>query len=233
MAAWTPLVNTPALVQPFADRNVTGQWDPLAHAYVLPGGARALGDARTLLGRTVWRRGFSIGFVTLPDPVRLAALDVAAANWVRLGVTVQRLPVPSEKLFGTWGEGGVQARGQFQAVMFSDFGAPDPDAWKFSLESRYIDRTAVHHGPTNQNFSGIRDTVIDRAMEAGDQSLDHKVRTTSYSIMQQRVSSRAYWIGLYFRPIITTNDRHVQGFSNNPIAGPLWNVYDWQAAPHS
>jgi ABC-type transport system substrate-binding protein len=221
------------LVQPFADRNVTGQWDPLMHAYVLPGGGRALQDARTLLGRTPWKRGFSIDFVTLPDPVRLAALDVVAANWSRLGVTVERTIDPPGKLFGTWEEGGIQARGQFQAVMFSFFSAPDPDVWKFSLESRYIDRTVAHHGPTNQNFSGIRDTVIDRAMEAGDQSLDHKVRTTNYSIMQQRVNSRAYWIGLYFRPIITTNDRHVQGFSNNPIAGPLWNVYGWQAAPHS
>jgi ABC-type transport system substrate-binding protein len=232
LAAWTPLVNTPTLVQPFADKSITGQWDPLAHAYVLPGGGRALRDARTLLGRTPWKGGFSIDFVTLPDPVRLAALDVVAANWSRLGVTVQHTIDPSGKLFGTWEEGGTLARGQFQAVMFSDFNAPDPDAWKFLLESRYIDRSAAHHGNINKNDSGIRDTVIDRAMEAGDQSLDHKVRTTSYAIMQRRVNSRAYWIGLYFRPIITTNSSRVRGFANNPIAGPFWNVYDWQIAKH-
>jgi hypothetical protein len=58
LIAWTPLVNTPLLVQPFADKALHGQWDPLAKAYVLPGSGKALSDAKKLLATTPYKSGF-------------------------------------------------------------------------------------------------------------------------------------------------------------------------------
>jgi ABC-type transport system substrate-binding protein len=56
MAAWSPFVDTGDLKQPFVTSHLTGQWDPIAHSYVIPGTRTALAHARTLLARTPFKR---------------------------------------------------------------------------------------------------------------------------------------------------------------------------------
>ncbi|GAC1472616.1 MAG: peptide ABC transporter substrate-binding protein [Chloroflexota bacterium] len=230
IVCWTPWVNTPQLTQPFADTTITGQWDPLAGGYVNSGSPKALADARTLLTRTQWARGFSLTVTTTNgNPVRGAELGILENNWARVGVSVVPNFIPPSKLFSAWATGGPLNHGQFQAAIFAFQGSPEPDSFKYNFESRYIDRRAEPHSSINENYSGIDDPVFETAFPAAAGTFDEARRTREYDIIQERLNQKAYWIGLYYRTSIATADRIVQGFKNNPTsAGPTWNMYDWK-----
>lgn len=230
VASWTPWVNTPLLIQPFADPKVDGQWDPLQHAYVQPGTPQAVQDARTLLAQTPWKNGFSITIMTTTgNPVRSAQMGIMENNWAKIGVQVVPYFVPSSKLFAGWSTNGPLNHGNFQVAMFAFQGSSEPDTFKYEMEPRYIDRRQRVHSNINDNYSGIVDPVIARAFSVAAGTFDTRIRTRSYDLIQERLNQQAYWIGLYFRPSIATVDDRVENFSNNPTsAGPTWNIYDWK-----
>jgi peptide/nickel transport system substrate-binding protein len=229
--AWTPLVNTPQLVQPYAATRIHGQWDPISHRYVsATGTGTALAHARKLLSETKWKNGFTLNVsTTAGNPVRQAQLGVLQANWARLGVQVQPNYVPASKLFAGWDQSGTLDHGQYQVSMFAFLGQPDPDQLKYNLQSRFIDRTAHTHSAIFQNYSGIRDSVLDRTFNQAAGTVNSAARTRYYAAAQAQLNKKAYWIPLYFRPTIATADSRVQNFSTNPTqTGPTWNVFAWK-----
>lgn len=228
--AWTPWVNTPQLVQPFANRAVTGQWDSIARAYVMPGTPRAIADAKRLLARTPYRAGFTTSIsTTTANPTRQAELEVAANNWRKLGVKVVPNLVPATTFFSGWAQGGPLNHGKFQVALFTFSGSPDPDTFKYELQSKYIDRTAKVHASINENYAGIRDPVLDAAFNRASATLNRATREREYNTIQARLNQRSYWISLYFRPQIATRGQNLLGFSNNPTSlGPTWNMYAWK-----
>lgn len=227
IAAWSYFVHTPKLVQPFADKTITGQWDPFSRKYVATGSGKALADARKLLKATPYSSGFSLELVTTPgNPVRVAQAGVIAANWKRLGVNLTVDYDPN--IFHQYDENGPLHRGAFQVGMFGVSGLPDPDQGKFDLQSRFIDRTQSTHGVLNENYSGIHDKAIDNAFNAGAGTVNNKARAKAYATIQREVNQKAFWIGLYYRPNIATRSAKVRHFINNPTQiGPTWNIYDW------
>lgn len=230
LVAWTPLINTPKLVQPFADTSIRGQWDPLVRRFVIPGQGRALQDARKLLSGTRWKNGFSLDLVTTNNSVLLQAqATIIAANWKRLGVTVNAQFFPGAKLFADFEHGGIVQQGAFQVADFGIIGSPDPDQLKFSMQSRYIDRRKSTHSVLNANVSGITNRAIDRAFDRAAHTIDRKLRYRYYAFIQRAVNQLAYWVPLYFVPSIVTSDGRVAHFSANPTQyGPTWNMYAWK-----
>jgi peptide/nickel transport system substrate-binding protein len=228
--AFTPLIITPTLVQPFADKKITGQWDPLKKAYVQPGTSAALADARKLLAKTPFASGFSLDFFTTSgNPARSAQAAVVSNSWKKLGVTVNLNLVPGTKLFGNWDNGGVLDHGQFQVGQFAIVGSPDPDDLHFNLQSKYIDRVASPHSATNGNYSGMHDKVFDKDFPAASNTLDTKVRAKYYAAIQVELNEKAYWIPLYFRPHLATADSKVGNFENNPSGlGSTANIFSWK-----
>jgi len=230
IAAWTPLVSTPELRQPFTDRTITGQWDPLTKKYTAATGTgKALADAQKLLSQTPYKDGFDLHLATTTgNPVRVAQAGVIQNNWKRLGVNVTVDYIPASTIFGEWDDNGTLHRGQFLVGMFGSSGSPDPDQLKYNMVSRYIDRSQQTHVPINQNYSGIRNSKIDKAFAEAAKTLSNKHRAKNYHLIQQETVKNAYWIGLYYRPSIATSSNHIKGFLNNPThAGPTWNIYDW------
>jgi peptide/nickel transport system substrate-binding protein len=230
--AWTPWVNTPKLVQPFADKSITGQWDPIVGKYVQPGTSQALTDAKALLARTPWKNGFSLSLsTTAGNPTRAAQEAVVANSWRKIGVQVTPNYVPASKLFAGYTQAGPLNQGQFQVAMFAFTGSPEPDSFKYELASKYIDRDQSTHSAINENYSGIKDPSIDQAFSAASGTFDNSVRTKNYDYVQERLTKQSYWITLYFRPQIATADSNVQNFSDNPTQlGPTWDVYAWKTA---
>ncbi|MDQ2742262.1 MAG: ABC transporter substrate-binding protein [Chloroflexota bacterium] len=230
VVAWTPLVNTPKLVQPFADKALHGQWDPLAKAYVIPGNGRALSDAKKLLASTPYKSGFSLDFwTTTGNTARAATQNVAAANWARLGIKTNVQQAPAAKLFGEWATGGILSHGAFQVALFAFVGSPDPDQLKGNLLSSRIDRFAATKSiGVNGNDAGIKDPSIDAALHKEAGTFDKKVRQAAFNTIQVRINQNAYWIPLYSRPVIATTDGKVTNFTNNPTQiGITWNTFAW------
>lgn len=232
--AWSPWVNTPNLVQPYADRSIRGQWDPVAKTYVSGTGAgKALQDARKLLSQTPYKNGFDLDLYTSAgNSVRTAEAGVVQSNWKRLGVNVNVNFSPGNKFFSDWATGSELNHGEFQVALFGFTGSPDPDQIKYNVQSQYIDREKQDHSsPLSVNYAGIRDRAIDRAMNAGGAAINPRVRAQQYAIVQRRMNQQAYWIPLYFRPSITTSSRKVKNVVDNPTqAGPTWNISAWQRA---
>lgn len=233
MAAWSPFVDTPDLKQPFVATHLTGQWDPIAHAYVIPGTAMAVAHARTLLGRTPFKKGFTLSlYTTIGSPSRLAQELAIASSWHKLGITVAPNYVTGDALLGSWSQGGILAHGAFQVAMFAYVGSPDPEQYRYNLQSSYCDRIARVHSTLNGNGSCVRDTGIDRAFNAAAQTFNAGAKAADYAAVQRAVNQSAYWIPLYFHKTISTDDGRVANFSNNPtLSGPTWNIDTWKVRP--
>jgi ABC-type transport system substrate-binding protein len=228
--AWSPLVYTRQLVQPFADKQLRGQWDPIAKKFIsATGQGQALADAKTLLAGTPYKDGFNIDFYTTSgNPVRQAQEAVVARSWANLNVTVTPNYVPSSQLFASFNQSGTLYTGAFQVAMFAYTGAPDPDQLKLNLASKYIDREQSIHSNINANHSGVHDKLFDHDFNLAGHSIDSKVRQANYTAIQVQLNKQAYWVGLFYRTNIATEDGRVSNFSNNPTGAPEWNIYNWQ-----
>jgi len=233
MAAWSPFVDTGDLKQPFVTSHLSGQWDPIAHSYVIPGRRTALAHARTLLGRTPFKKGFTLDlYTTAGSPTRQAQEAVMASSWQKLGVTVAPNYVSSDELLGSWSQHGSIARGNFQVAMFSYVGSPEPQDYKYNLQSRYCDRIARGHSTLNGNGSCIRNASIDRSFASAARTFNAGVRASDYATVERTVNQRAYWVPLYFRKTVSTDNGRVANFSNSPtLSGAMWNIYAWKIRP--
>lgn len=231
IVAWTPWLHTKALTQPFTDTKINGAWDPITHKYVIPGTAAALRDARTLLARTPFSKGFSLDFYTTSgNTTRQAEEAVMASSWHKLGVTVNPNYIPASKLVGTWDENGQLDHGDFQVTIFFNSTDPDPDALKFSLQSQFVDRHHTVHAPINGNYAGVDNKLIDRAFNIAASTTNKKVRAKYYDIVQEQLVKQNYWDTLYFRPSISTHDSRVVNFSGNPTPTvATWNMFAWHS----
>lgn len=230
LVAWTPWVDVAGLVQPFTDKSINGQWDPVVKRFVSPGSGRALADARTLLRGTLCENGCTLDFFTTNgNPVRQAQEDVIASNWKRIGVDLSPHFVPLSVFLAGWDRGGIMVHGAFQVGMFAWGASPDPDYLKFMTQSRYIDREQTTHANLNRNYAGIHDQLIDRDFDRGAHSFNRVIRYRNYAAIQLELDKLAYWICLYFRPQINTSDPRVGNFKPGPLAASWWNTYEWKS----
>ncbi len=232
IVAWTPLVNTPKLHQPFADTAITGQWDPITKKYRSDtGSASAVADAKKLLAQTPYKSGFTLQLATTSgNPVRAAQLGVLAENLKKLNITAVPNFIPSSKFFGGWDTDGTLDHGEYQVADFAFIGQPDPDQLRANLVQKYCDRAQAVHSEVNENYACPNNAVIDKAFPQGASSFDPKVRQAAYNAVQVQIDKNAIWIPLYSRPSISTVDSNLLNFKNNPTQfGQTWNAYAWAA----
>jgi len=230
MAAWSPFVDTPDLKQPFVTSHLRGQWDPIARAYVVPGTSAAVAHARTLLRRTPFKKGFTVDlYTTSGNPTRLAQAAVITDSWRKLGVTVSPNYVSTDELLGSWSQNGSLARGNFQVAMFAYTGSPDPQDYKYNLQSRYCDRKAKVHSTLNGNAGCMHDPSIDTSFAAAARTFQAGTRSLDYATVERTLNQHAYWVPLYFQKIVSTDDGRVANVSSSPtLSGPTWNIAAWR-----
>jgi peptide/nickel transport system substrate-binding protein len=232
IVAWTPLINTPKLVQPFADKQLIGQWDPITKKYRSDtGSASAVADAKKLLAQTPYAGGFTVQLgTTSGNPIRAAQLGVMQENLKKIGITAVLSFIPASKFFGNYAEGGTLDHGDFQIADFAFSGSPDPDQLHTAFDSKYIDRLQTTHSPINQNYSAIKSPTLNTDFKQGAATFDGKLRQKYYNQFQVQINQNADWIELYYRPQIATADSILGNFKNNPTQyGQTWNAFEWYA----
>jgi ABC-type transport system substrate-binding protein len=212
--SWTPLLNTPGYKQQYVDTAIRGQWDPIAGRFRLDTGhSLALADARKLLARTRWNRGFSLDLYTVDnDPIMRAEEKEIASDWARIGVrTVPRF-VSRSLLLSPFDQGGMLAWGAFQAGLFPAVVGPGADVLQFDFGSKFS--RAAPGPPRGQNMSDIDDPLIDRAFGRVESAPSESVRSAGFATIQREVNQKAYWIPLHSEVSIWTDDgrvRHLAG----------------------
>jgi peptide/nickel transport system substrate-binding protein len=226
--AYTPFVKTAHFVQEYSDTGITGAWDPFLHRYV-GYSARSVADAKKLLKQAGYSKGFPLDFITTSgNSVRSAEYAVIASNWSRIGVTTNLTLMPASAMFADWYHGGPIAHEQFQIGMWSIGTAPDPDSLHIMISSQYLDAIKGTHSTLNQDWSGMRDHVIDSNMNKAADTVNASVRARLYKQVQEHLAQNADWIQVYYRPVIVTVDKHVKGAGGTPFFDQeTWNVYAW------
>lgn len=234
--AWTPLINTARLKQPFVDRGMKGQWDPIRHKYLSnTGKGQALKDARTLLKQAGYNGGhFTVDAETTSgNPVRQAQFAVLTNNWRAIGVTVNAKYIPAGLFFSDWATGSPLNHGDFQVAQFTDVGYADPDTFRTSVLTAFIDRRHAVHNAIYGNFGGISDPVIERAFSNAAHTLNNSARQHWYNVWQIQMNKQAYWVDFYYRGAINTDDGHIGNYTTNPSnLGEEWNTWQWYPKGH-
>jgi peptide/nickel transport system substrate-binding protein len=90
------------------------------------------------------------------DQVRELYQQVVQQNLSDVGIEVTIENVPSNTLFGSYDEGGIIARGQFDITMSRDGYLVDPFEWVALFESRYIPRASPTPSTATRNSTRSR-----------------------------------------------------------------------------
>lgn len=118
----------------------------------------------------------SFTLVTTPVPTNTAATQVLAQQWAQCGIDVQLSTSEQSKFISD------AVTGNFQANLWRQFSAPDPDGdyhW-------WIGRNAS--GPLTLNMARLSDPQVDAALNKARASDDPAVRKQAYADLQERQS---------------------------------------------
>jgi len=159
------------------------------------------------------------------EPVRADEEDILVRSWRRLGADVQVSDAPPQLLFASYQQGGLLARGSYEAAIWSWIPPVDPDVWYTIFTSAQAPDSS---NPQGQNFSRCHDPAIDQALTSARSTLDPGLRAGAYRAFQRAyVRDRCELPLLQHLDIGITSPRLHNFVPNASPAGNTWNVDDW------
>lgn len=165
---------------------------------------------------------------TSDQQLRATERDIVVSGWRKLGADVTTRDFPVAALFGSFDQGGVLARGQYEAALWSWLVPPDPDS-EFGIF--HSSATPAAGRPSSENYSRCQDPVVDQALVAGRSTLDQTQRGAAYRAFQVAYARARCELPLYRRLNIGVASPLLRNFALNPSpAGNTWNVADWWLA---
>src|SRR5579872_2626977 len=235
VAMYQILVYAPALhfAQPFADKSITGAWDPLANkgkgAYVTPGTKAAIADAKKLIAKSSCASGCTILFRSTGSPFRNADEAALASMWLPLGIKLDYQPVHNPPFYSNYSHGGTLQLGQYQVADIALVGGPDPSGYLGNINPKTCSR--ITHKDTDVNSTCAMDNRIYTSMTKAQNTNDPKVRQKYYNQWQEVMVKNCYWIPEYLRDNIGTSDGKVKPVSMAATQySAEWNAYMWKLA---
>jgi ABC-type transport system substrate-binding protein len=127
---------------------------------------------------------FTLG--TTPVTANQESISLLAAQWATVGIDAQTTTETQDQFILN------AVSGDFEANLWRQFGAPDPDGdyvW-------WVSQNANEVGEFSLNFARNRDTEIDDAMNAGRESDDPATREEAYATVQERLNEDLPYIWL-------------------------------------
>jgi ABC-type oligopeptide transport system substrate-binding subunit len=237
-----PVVNEKGVKNPYADKAITGVWDPIQKKFVAGGTSKALKDAVKLLGKAGYH-GCSSSKTCLTvylttngtgNTARGNAALFLASAFSKIGVKLNYVDVESGShgpFLRTWSAGGTAAHGWYEIALFAyGQGLPQPDGWLQNVTTTYCAQKGQQD--IDENYSCIEDKVIDHALNAASKTASDKARQSDFDKFQMEFAKQAYWVNTDVRPNITTYDSHAHNIIANPFdqSVPNWDANDWKAS---
>jgi ABC-type transport system substrate-binding protein len=103
--------------------------------------------------------------------------------------------------------------GQYQANLWRQFGAPDPDAdylW-------WVSENAEPIGTLSLNMARLRDPELDRGMNIGRENTDREKRKEGYAIVQRQMAAELPYIWLDHAQWVIAAKNDVRNLTNGPL----------------
>ncbi len=180
-----------------------------------PGGVRAK-DGRRLAFTLTGPAG---------EPVRADEEDILVQSWRQLGADVQISDAPPQLLLAPYQQGGLLARGMYEAAIWSWIPPVDPDVWYTIFTSTQAPDPS---NPDGQNFSRCHDPAIDQALARARGTLDPSARADAYRAFQHAYLQARCELPLLQHLDIGIASPRLHNFAPNASpAGNTWNVDDW------
>ncbi|MCM8748162.1 peptide ABC transporter substrate-binding protein [Thermomicrobiaceae bacterium CFH 74404] len=160
------------------------------------------------------------------DQTRELYQQLVQQNCKDVGIELRIENVPSNTIFGSWQEGGLLARGNYDIVMSRDGYEVDPADWAAIFTSASI--------PSEQNPGGFtychwRNAEFDAAVEEANSTLDPEVRRQAYQRAVEIFARERPALPLYRSASADAWSTRLKGIKSiwfNP-RGTLYSAADW------
>jgi len=160
--------------------------------------------------------------------LRAIEQDVLVAGWRKLGADVTVDAQSVGQLFASFEQGGLLARGAYEAALWSWIMPPDPDSEYDILHSS---ATPAAGKPSSENYSRCHDQAVDQSLDHGRATLELAKRAAAYRDFQAAYASARCELPLYRRVDVGVASPALRNFVLNPSpAGNTWNLADWWLA---
>jgi peptide/nickel transport system substrate-binding protein len=128
------------------------------------------------------------------DQTRELYQQVVQQNMKDIGIELVIENVPSNTIFGTWEEGGIYARGDYDILMSRDGYTVDPDEWAKEFTSSQI---PTEENPSVYNRVRYQSPEFDAAVAEASSTLDREVRGPAYTRAAKQFAADRPSIPLY------------------------------------
>lgn len=147
----------------------------------------------------------TIELSTTPATENIATVNAIQQMWQRAGIEVKVRSLSQDQFIGT------AVSGDFQANLWRQFGAVDPDGeyhwWHISSATEGV---AI-------NFARIEDPGIAKALDRGRQSADPEVRREAYKVVQDRMAELVPFVWISHTMSAVAAQPFVRGLTNGPL----------------
>ncbi|CAN5624146.1 peptide ABC transporter substrate-binding protein [soil metagenome] len=163
------------------------------------------------------------------DLVRELYQQVVQQNLKDVGIEINIENVPSNTLFGSYDEGGIIVRGQFDITMSRDGYVVDPFEWVALFESQYIPSADFPEGFTYTFYSNPE---FDEIAAQAAATLDQEVRKDLYAQLVEIFARDRPAIPLYRSASGRAYNKRLLGVTNTwfEVTGDLYSAKDWTLA---
>jgi len=158
------------------------------------------------------------------DQTRELYQQVVQQNMRDIGIELTIENIPSNTIFGTWEEGGIYARGDYDLLMSRDGYFVDPAEWANRFTS---DQIATAEFPAGLNRVRYQSPEFDAAIAEGAATLDQEVRAEAYRRAAERFAADRPAIPLYSSAWGWAWNERLQGVSTEFWEGMWPSSADW------
>lgn len=156
-----------------------------------------------------------LGFAgNVGNPGLDARVALIGGWFASIGVKLDYVRYPTNKLFASYAGGGIAATRDYDLVSYAWSLPPDPDIRNLIACSRI--------SPHGQNYMGYCDPAVDAALGDALSTYDRSKRRADYVFVQQRLARDVPFVVLSQRTEHDTVSDRVHGFDPGPVMD-FWN----------
>lgn len=162
-------------------------------------------------------------YVSTPREVRMDTQAVIQQQLAQIGVGVELFNYDNDIFFGSYGDNGPVATGNYDIAEWSDLpgGYPDPDSAYWLCSEIPSDES-----PQGSNWQYICDEELNRLFTLEKTQMNYDDRLATFHQISRIVYEKVYWLGMWQDPDIWAVSSRL---ANAKISGitPFFNIAEW------
>ncbi|MCS7178605.1 MAG: peptide ABC transporter substrate-binding protein [Anaerolineae bacterium] len=163
---------------------------------------------------------------TTTREIRRDVQAVAQQQLAQVGIKLELANAESDIFFGSYGDGGPCATGQYDIFQYSTVtNYPDPETADWLCKEIPSDEN-----PAGVNWQSVCDEELDALFQLQATQVDFAERQKTFHKISRIVFERVYWLGIWEDPDIWAVGPRLK---NVRLSGatPFFNIVEWELSP--